>query len=152
MSDLHGSHSHAYSARDYALLANAYLLRSYEHLKQLRETRDDRYSGMAHACYQQAVQLFLMAAIRFDGRPVAAPSGTLPTVDDLLPQLRGRLRYEAEVALRIATSALTRHYWRDFAEALRQRFERAEPSLFQDPNLVLDLDVSAPATDGADAG
>jgi hypothetical protein len=150
MTHVNGSQSRQYSARHYARLANGYLLRSYEHMKQWRETRDDRFGGMAHACYRQAAQLFLMAAIRFDDRPVAAPSSPLPSVDDLLPQLRGRLRYEAEVALRVATSALTRHYWRDVAEGLRQRFERAEPSLFQDPALVLDLDPTSHATTDAD--
>jgi len=152
MSDLKGEHARQYAARHYALLANAYLLRSYDHIKRLRETRDERLSALAHACYRQSVQLFLMAGARFDGVPVPPPSGRLPSVDDLLPMLKGRLRFEAEAALRTASAALTRHYWRDFAEALRQRFERAEPALFIDPDLELfDLAPLSPSGDSDDS-
>jgi hypothetical protein len=138
-----------YTARDYAVLANAYLLRSYDHIKRLRETRDERLSALAHACYRQSATLFLMAAARFHDVPVPPPSDRLPSVDDLLPLLKGRLRFEAEAALRTASAALTRHYWRDFAEALRQRFERAEPALFIDPDLAL-VDL-APLSASGDA-
>jgi hypothetical protein len=132
MSDPSNVPTRDYSAQDYALLANAYLLKSYEHVKELRDTRAERHSAMAQGCYRQAAKLYLMAALKYQQQPVPAPSGPLPSVDDLLPRLQGRLRFEAEGALRVASAAVTRHYWRDFAEALRHRFERAEPSMFQD--------------------
>jgi hypothetical protein len=142
MSDHDSAPTREYTPQDYAWLANAYMLKAYEHLKVLRETRDERHTSMAQACYRQAAQLYLIAAIRFVDQPVVPPAGKLPSVDDLLPQLQGRLRYEAEAALRVAASALTRHYWRDFAEALRHRFERAEPALFQD-RVMLPPDADA---------
>jgi hypothetical protein len=122
-------------AREYAVheltwLAGQYFVKGYAHLKLLRETREAQHADMAKVCCHRAGQLFLVAAAKFQGHETPSPLGELPPVDTLISLLEGRLRFEAEGAVRSAATTRPDAYWRDVAQGLRARFERSEPALF----------------------
>jgi hypothetical protein len=126
-----------YTEQELTWLAGQYFVRGYAHLKLLRDTRDAQHADMAKACCHRAVQLLLLAAAKFQGQPTPSPLEELPQVDALMTRLGGRLRFEAEAAVRSAAPSVPDAYWRDVAQGLRARFERAEPALFTAPHALM---------------
>lgn len=126
-----------YMVQELTWLAGQYFVKGYAHRKLLRDTRDAQHADMAKACCHRASQLFLVAAAKFQGQPTPSPLEQLPPVDALVALLDGRLRFEAEGAVRSAASSVPDAYWRDVAQGLRARFERAEPVLFTAAHTVM---------------
>lgn len=126
-----------YTVQELTWLAGQYFVKGYAHRKLLRDTRDAQHADMAKACCHRASQLLLVAAATFQGQPTPSPLEELPQVDALVALLDGQLRVEAEGALRSAAPSSPDAYWRDVAQGLRARFERAEPALFTATHTVM---------------
>lgn len=137
MSDAAVRTTRDYTVQELTWLAGQYFVKGYTHVKLLRDTRDMQHADMAKACCHRACQLLLLAAAKFQGQHTPSPLEELPAVDALVELLDGQLRFEAEGALQSAASSIPGTYWRDLAQGLRARFERAEPALFTASHIVM---------------
>jgi hypothetical protein len=109
--------------------------------------------ALAEHYYGQAAQAYLVGAAEYQHGRAATPSGAaMEDPNELINSLEGRLRIEAESALRSASgqapddspgAAVGRA--QTFAEELRDRFAHAAPELFHGH-----ADFGPPRTEGAD--
>ena len=122
-------------ARELVAEADRLLGRAWEQFPRSRTGLNPSDVEVAEHCYGQAAQAYLAAAAEYQrGRPAPESFDVSPT--ELAKSLDGRLRVEAEAALRVACEVdqtlddARVEQTRILAEELRERFVHAAPELF----------------------
>ena len=125
-------------ARELMAEGDRLLGRAWEHAPSSKRGLSNVDLALAEHYYGQAAQAYLVGAAEYQhGRATTRTGAAMEDPNDLIDSLEGRLRIEAESALRSASGQAPDDSPRaavesaqTFAEELRDRFAHAAPELF----------------------
>jgi hypothetical protein len=128
-------------ARELMAEGDRLLGRAWEQAPSSKPGLSNADLALAEHYYEQAAQAYLVGAAEYQhGRAATQTGAAMEDTDELIQSLEGRLRVEAESALRSAAGRA-----QSFAEELRDRFAHAAPELFHG-----NADLGPPRSEGAD--